>query len=57
MINIISVISRRLSWDTKLAMGHGKFRLNGTYNTFAGGRAVRRKKAREAAKAAKRGDA
>ena len=41
-------------WNTKLAMGNGKFRRKAAYNTFATGRQLRRIKERELARLIKK---
>ncbi len=46
--------AQSLCWDTKLAMGNGQFRRNGTYNTAASGRRLRRIKERELARLLKK---
>ena len=43
-----------LDWNTKLAMGNGKFRHEAAYNTFATGRQLRRIKERELARLLKK---
>ena len=43
-----------LDWNTKLAIGNGKFRRDASYNTAASGRRLRRIKERELARLLKK---